>query len=84
MQLGLFAFGATLPGAHGVWSCEAVEHDEPSGQSVHSLGFVRPVLLENVPARHGSSAALAAVAHRATGLTATAPVRHQAYYSQAA
>jgi hypothetical protein len=56
VQLGLFAFGATLPGAHGVWSCEAVEHDEPSGQSVHSLGFVRPVLLENVPAGHGSSA----------------------------
>ena len=45
-----------VPGEHGVFDVEPVLQLEPAGQSVHSDAAARPVLLEKVPAKHGSSA----------------------------
>ena len=44
------------PGTHGEWVVEPVAHEEPAGHAVQSGAAARPVLLEKVPARHGSSA----------------------------
>ena len=48
--------GVNVPGEHGVFVVEPVLQLEPGGQSVQSGAAARPVLLEKVPARHGSSA----------------------------
>ena len=45
-----------VPGVHGALVVDPVAHDEPTGQSVQSDAAARPALLENVPAKHGSSA----------------------------
>ena len=47
---------ANVPGAHGAGAVEPVAHEAPMGQSVQAEGAASPVLLDNVPARHGSSA----------------------------
>ena len=56
VHVALFSLGAMVPGAHGVWSVEPVEHADPTGQSVHSLAAWRPGVLEYVPVEHGSGA----------------------------
>ena len=45
-----------VPGAHGAGAVDPVAHELPSGQSVHSDALPSPVLLEYVPAAHGSCA----------------------------
>ena len=45
-----------VPGEQGELVVEPVLQLEPGGQPVHSDAAVRPVLLEKVPAKHGSSA----------------------------
>ena len=38
-----------LPGTHDIDAVDPVAHQEPDGQSVHSVAAVREKLLENVP-----------------------------------
>ena len=45
-----------VPGAHGVGFAEPVAHAEPAGHAVQLSAWERPVWLEYVPAKHGSSA----------------------------
>ena len=45
-----------VPGAHGELVVEPVAQDDPVGHAAQSDAAARPVLLEKVPARHGSSA----------------------------
>ena len=48
--------GLIVPGAQGVGVVEPVAQDAPAVHVVHSAAAARPMVLENVPARHGSSA----------------------------
>ena len=48
--------GLIVPGAHGVGAVEPVAQDDPASHAVHSEASVRPWVLENVPAKQGSSA----------------------------
>ena len=45
-----------VPGAHGVVVVEPVVHAEPAGHAVQLSACERPLWLEKLPARHGSSA----------------------------
>ena len=45
-----------MPGLHGLWSSEPVEHDEPAGQAVHWPAAPNPNSLLNEPSLHGSGA----------------------------
>ena len=45
-----------VPGEQGELDVEPVEHAEPAGHEVQSKAAASPVLLEYVPARHGSFA----------------------------
>ena len=45
-----------VPGEQGELDVEPVEHAEPAGHEVQSEAAASPVLLEYVPARHGSCA----------------------------
>ena len=45
-----------MPGEHGVWLSEPVEHDEPAGHSEHWALLPRPRSLLKLPAAHGSGA----------------------------
>ena len=48
--------GLIVPGAHRVCAVEAVAHEDPFGQAVHSDAAARPTVLEYVPERQGSCA----------------------------
>ena len=45
-----------VPGAHGVGAVEPVAQLEPIAQGVHADASTRPLVLEKVPAKQGSSA----------------------------
>ena len=45
-----------VPGEQGELDVEPVEHAEPAGHEVQSKAAASPILLEYVPARHGSCA----------------------------
>ena len=53
---GCLGAGCTVPGEHGVWLSEPVEHAEPAGHSEHWALLPRPRLLLKLPAAHGSGA----------------------------
>ena len=48
--------GCKVPGEHGVWLSEPVEHDEPAGHSEHWALLPSPRSLLKRPAVHGSGA----------------------------
>ena len=57
VHVALLVTLAVVPGAHAVGAVEPVEHDEPTGQSVHSLAAPRPSTLLYVPPLQGSGSA---------------------------
>ena len=50
------ASGCTVPALQYVWLSAPTLQKEPAGQEVHWLLLPSPVLLLNVPSRHGSGA----------------------------
>ena len=52
--------GCTVPGEHGLWASEPVEHDEPAGHEVHWPLLPSPGALLNEPSEHGNGALLPA------------------------